>query len=236
MPPQFSIPSPRTADTYEAILVDALLAQHGGRNRLRLLGDEELHRARLAIWREQVTADEWFADIPDPVLATSRVLALGLARQAIEEEEGRRERARIAHLIPRDPARGWVPEAVIDAIRARLSPVEVFHRYGLTELREQKNGKWTGACPFHADDSPSLYVYTADPQDMHWHCFGCMKHGDVFDIARLHFGLPFKEVCEGLAGIAGIQWEQTAPRPPARPKPAARKSTRVVVSGARRGD
>jgi hypothetical protein len=103
------IPQPRTASatlnkalaTYEDILVDALLAQHGGRNRLRLLGDEDLHRARLAIWREQVTADEWFADIPDPVLAISRVMALGMARQAVEREEERRERARQFHNVPR---------------------------------------------------------------------------------------------------------------------------------------
>jgi hypothetical protein len=164
------IPQPRTASatlnkalaTYEDILVDALLAQHGGRNRLRLLGDEDLHRARLAIWREQVTADEWFADIPDPVLAISRVMALGMARQAVAREEERRERARQFHNVPRDPASAFVDEAIVAAIKDRLTPEEWARQINLTELRSLPGGKAVGRCPF-SDPWP------APPDDAAYH-------------------------------------------------------------------
>lgn len=200
----------RTSHSYEELFADALLAQHGGRNRLRLISDEELFRARLAFRREEVTAADWFVDL-HPLAACQRLDALRLAREAVEQEETRRERARVVG-VPRDGGAGWVPDAIIEAIRTRLSPVDVFHRYGLTELREIGRGKWVGKCPFHDDGSPSLYVYTADANDLHWHCFGCQAHGDVFDLARRHFGLGFQEVCEGLASIAGVPW--LTPEPP----------------------
>jgi hypothetical protein len=238
------IPQPRTASatlnkalaTYEDILVDALLAQHGGRNRLRLLGDEDLHRARLAIWREQVTADEWFADIPDPVLAISRVMALGMARQAVAREEERRERARQFHNVPRDPASAFVDEAIVAAIKDRLTPEEWARQINLTELRSLPGGKAVGRCPFsdHADDTPSFYTYGGN--DPGWKCFGCQRHGDVIDLAIAFTGRSFRECCEGLASAAGVSWPQAEERPPVRQKSPARTSTRVVVSRARRGD
>lgn len=40
-------------------------------------------------------------------------------------------------------------------------------------------------CPFHGDDTPSLAIYADD----HWHCFGCGRHGDLFDfLGLLWFG------------------------------------------------
>lgn len=215
---------------YDDILVTALLAQHGGRDRLPLLGDEELHRARLAIWREHVTAGDWFGDIANPIQAISRVLALGEARRIIEDEESRRERARLVYQVPRDHPSGWVPDDVVDAIRERLSPTDLFHRYGLTELRAIGRGKWLGRCPFHEDSSPSLYVYTIDARDQHWHCFGCLAHGDVFDLARRHFGLGFAEVCEGLASLAGVAWPP-APAPPPVVPSFGERAVRVAHGG-----
>lgn len=38
-------------------------------------------------------------------------------------------------------------------------------------------GGWRGLCPFHAEDSPSFYVFS----DQRFHCFGCGARGDVFD-------------------------------------------------------
>lgn len=36
-------------------------------------------------------------------------------------------------------------------------------------------------CPFHADTSPSLYLYR---DDGHFHCFSCGAHGDAYDLDR----------------------------------------------------
>lgn len=235
MPDEYTLALPRTAsrnNTFETIMADALLDQHGGRGRLRLLSDEELFRARVALRREEVTADSWFYDL-EPLVAVIRARAVSAAREAVEQEERRREQAR-ARGVPRDPASGWVSEAVIDAIRDRLHPSALVQQWGIAEIRERPrgSGKWSGSCPFHADDSPSFYVY--DGNDPHFHCFGCGAHGDVFDLARRHTGRNFQEVCEGLAGVAGVPWPMpTPPAPPARATP--KKGGRVALSFDKKG-
>lgn len=220
---------PGPAPGYESILCDALLAAHGGRARLRLLGDEGLYRARLALWRAQFDALDAL-DERGARAATTTALALALARGAVEDEEARRERGR-HHGIPRDTPGSWVPASLVREIRARVSPVEVFHRWGLTELRETRAGKWVGKCPFHDDDSPSLCVYTDDPADMHWHCFGCQAHGDVFDLAKRHTGRSFRACCEGLASGAGIPW----PAPPAVVRPNGGRPGGLPILHPKRG-
>jgi hypothetical protein len=201
---------------FNGIIADALLSQHGGRGRLRLLPDEDLRRAHLAILREQATAPETI-DESDPLTVVTWAIGLSIAARAIETEEERRQRA-YAIGIPRDNPATWVPDEVVTAIKERVSPVDLCHRWGLTDLRATGRGKSVGLCPFHEDSSPSFYVYTANPHDMHWHCFGCLLHGDVFDLAQRHTGRDFREVCEGLASVAGLDW----PPPPAEPPPPPR--------------
>lgn len=237
MQEKYTFPSTRTPNqsfaSFDDILIDGLLAQHGGRNRLRLISDEELYRARLALMREEASASEWLHDY-DLATAAHRAIAVSAARHQIELEEQRRQRASNAG-VPRDPTGGWVPETVINAIRDRLRPSDLVQRWGLADIRERprNSGKWSGLCPFHADDSPSFYVYDGD--DPHFHCFGCGAHGDVFDLARLHTGRNFQECCEGLAGIVGAPWPPPEPpRPPAKASPKATKpkAGRVVLSPA----
>lgn len=205
-------------DTFTDLMTDALLSVHGGRNRLRFLSDEDLHRAALAIRREQVAIGDAGEDA-HPLRVITYAIALGHALDAIDKEDRARTRAWEIAGVPRDDAGEWVPEDVVRAIRERLSPVDLFHRWGLTDLRELRAGKWVGKCPFHEDDTPSLYVYTDDPQDMHWHCFGCAAHGDVFDLAKLHTKRDFRECCEGLASAAGVNWPPPPPEPPPPPQP-----------------
>jgi hypothetical protein len=60
----------------------------------------------------------------------------------------------------------------------------------------KRNGKhWTAPCPFHAERTPSFYVY-----DDHYHCYGCGAHGDVFDWLEKHRGLSFPKAIEYLGG------------------------------------
>jgi DNA primase len=49
-------------------------------------------------------------------------------------------------------------------------------------------------CPFHAEKSPSFYIYTD-----HYHCFGCGAHGNVLDYEMHRTGLPFGDVARDLA-------------------------------------
>lgn len=44
-------------------------------------------------------------------------------------------------------------------------------------------------CPFHAEKSPSCYIY----RDNHWHCFGCGSHGFGAIDFIIGMGYTFKE-------------------------------------------
>lgn len=63
----------------------------------------------------------------------------------------------------------------IKAARAQYDcRLEVEKALGKPAQRTRKSLVW--ACPFHADKSPSFHVYEEG-----FHCYGCGKHGDVFD-------------------------------------------------------
>lgn len=206
---------------WEDELLDAINPARDHRRWLRRLGDEELHRERLALWRIEANAGELlpvflgrWGEAEGLGVFITFLACLGRARGLVEAEERWRERAR-ARGVPRlDPGR-WVPEEVIAAIREAVSLVDVIRRWGLTALRESPrgSGRWAGLCPFHAERTPSFYVYDGG-DDPHFHCFGCGAHGDVFDLAREHAAwTSFRERAEGLAGLVGIAWPPAADRP-----------------------
>jgi len=201
------------APTFEDVLIDSLLSQHGGRGRLRQLGDEDLHHARLAFARCEVLWEDALAEF-GPERAITYLLAATRARTVVEEEESRRERARHRG-VPRDAAAGWVPDEIVAEIKARTDLAALVQRWGLTDLRQLRAGKFVGRCPFHEDGTPSFYVFTEPPADQHFHCYGCGAHGDVFDLARRHGAwLSFREAVEGLASAAGVTWPPPEPCPP----------------------
>lgn len=67
------------------------------------------------------------------------------------------------------------------------------HLRNYLELK-RSGGNFVSKCPFHADASPSLYVY-----DDHYHCFGCNAHGNVIDYEIHRSGLPFPDAIQALA-------------------------------------
>jgi CHC2 zinc finger/Toprim domain len=56
---------------------------------------------------------------------------------------------------------------------------------------------WKAVCPFHAERTPSFYVYS-DTQK--FHCFGCGAHGDAFDWLVKQRGMSIQEAGEYLGG------------------------------------
>jgi DNA primase len=88
----------------------------------------------------------------------------------------------------------------------------------------KRSGRFLAApCPFHAERTPSFYVYPD-----HYHCFGCGAHGDVFDWLDLTAGLTFPDALR--IAIPGCQRTRGA-RPSAsggrRLIPRARRSRRI---------
>jgi hypothetical protein len=59
-----------------------------------------------------------------------------------------------------------------------------------TALRPVGPDRWTGNCPIptHDDTSPSFVVFEENPDDQHFHCYGCRAHGDIFELVGLVFG------------------------------------------------
>ena len=64
---------------------------------------------------------------------------------------------------------------------------------------QNRGGKKTGCCPFHAEKTPSFYLY-----DDHYHCFGCGAHGDAISWVRHNQGLGFIESLRWLAEKYGL--------------------------------
>ena len=84
----------------------------------------------------------------------------------------------------------------LEQLKAQNPIVHVVERYGMALQPSGKNYK--ALCPFHADHTPSLYIY---PEDGGFKCFGagCGLHGDVIDFVgyQLH-GLKWDKTNAGM--------------------------------------
>jgi DNA primase len=82
--------------------------------------------------------------------------------------------------------------ARIDRIKNELPIANVIERY----LKLQSHGEnLVGVCPFHNDRNPSFAVF---PGTGTFHCFGCLKHGDVITFFREIEGLSFYQALDRL--------------------------------------
>ncbi|MGM0640167.1 MAG: DNA primase [Thermotogota bacterium] len=70
-------------------------------------------------------------------------------------------------------------------------------------INVKKAGKnYTALCPFHAEDTPSFYIF---PETQTYHCFGCNAHGDVINFIKEYENMSFIEALKKAASIAGIK-------------------------------
>jgi DNA primase len=97
-----------------------------------------------------------------------------------------------------------LPAHFLDELRARTPIAAVIGR----RVKLSRSGKeQKGCCPFHAEKTPSFYVY-----DDGFHCFGCGAHGDVFTFIMKSTGAGFMEVVENLAAEAGMAVPAMSPQ------------------------
>lgn len=80
------------------------------------------------------------------------------------------------------------------------------HETGISLTGNQGARVRHGPCPFcqTSAQSRALAVYTADPDDQHWHCFACGRHGDAIDAIAAISGLSFLEAVRQLARNGNI--------------------------------
>ena len=89
----------------------------------------------------------------------------------------------------------------IDEVKRRiLGRVDLVALIGERTKLSQKAGHFVGLCPFHAEKTPSFYVYPDG-----YHCFGCHAHGDAIDFTREQQGLGFIDALRWLASKFAIE-------------------------------
>jgi len=95
----------------------------------------------------------------------------------------------------------------VDEIKARVDLVDVVSE----QVSLKKSGRnYKGLCPFHAENTPSFYVF---PETQTWHCFGaCGTGGDVFSFVMKRENLDFPEALRLLAQRAGVELSPARPR------------------------
>jgi len=93
---------------------------------------------------------------------------------------------------------GKIPDETLQAIRERVSIVEVVSGY-VTLKKAGRNH--VGLCPFHGEKTASFNVN--DERGL-FHCFGCGAGGTVFTFVMRADHVDFVEAVEGLARRAGV--------------------------------
>ncbi len=93
---------------------------------------------------------------------------------------------------------GRIPDEALQAIRERVSIVEVVSGY----VALKKAGRnYLGLCPFHSEKTPS---FTVNDERGLFHCFGCGAGGTVFTFVMRAERVAFPEAVELLARRAGV--------------------------------
>lgn len=91
-----------------------------------------------------------------------------------------------------------IPDETLQAIRDRLSLVEVISAY-VNLKRAGRN--FVGLCPFHGEKTPS---FTVSEERGLYHCFGCGESGTVFTFVMKVERVEFLDAVAQLAKRAGV--------------------------------
>lgn len=81
-----------------------------------------------------------------------------------------------------------------------MTAEEIKEKYSMSEILERYGFKPNRAgficCPFHREKTPSMKIYAKS-----FYCFGCQKHGDIFDFVAGMENWNFSEVFKSLGGV-----------------------------------
>ena len=102
--------------------------------------------------------------------------------------------------VYRSERRGVSRKAVIDAAKEKVRTVDLADLLcGPGRLR-RRGEEWVGRCPLsdHEDRVPSFCV---NPEKNLWYCHGCLRGGDVIELARHAWGYSKGEVAMAAADL-----------------------------------
>jgi hypothetical protein len=112
----------------------------------------------------------------------------------------------------RPERRGVSRRTVIEEAKAKV-PVIDFADLLCGPARMQRVGdEWVARCPLsdHEDKTPS---FTANPAKNVWFCHGCLRGGDVIELARYAWGYSKAEVTMAAAQLLHEFGHEIPPRP-----------------------
>jgi len=92
---------------------------------------------------------------------------------------------------------------MLTAQKNNLDIVSIIESTGV-KLNRSGN-RHVGLCPFHAEKTPSFYVF----DDNRFKCFGCSVYGDVIDFVQKLYGLSFPDALKHL----GIEKDEASLNP-----------------------
>jgi DNA primase len=92
----------------------------------------------------------------------------------------------------------------VEEVKARLDLVDLI---GSTLALQRSGRSYRALCPFHAEKTPSFYVF---PETQTWKCFGCGVGGDAFSYVMQRDNLDFGDALRELAARAGVTLESHA--------------------------
>lgn len=70
---------------------------------------------------------------------------------------------------------------------------------------------YTALCPFHAEDTPSFYIF---PETQTYHCFGCGAHGDAITFIKEYENKSFMDALKKCADMAGVNLDLKSHKKP----------------------
>ena len=88
---------------------------------------------------------------------------------------------------------GFLQEWAKDDVKKKVDIIKLFASFDVALTKKGKN--FTGLCPWHDDENPSLSV---DQQKGLYNCFGCGESGDVVTLVQKMKGIGFQEAMEYL--------------------------------------
>ncbi len=103
-----------------------------------------------------------------------------------------------------------IPRSEIDQVREATDLVALV---GEVVALKRSGRDYRGACPFHAEKTPSFYV---SPEKLIYHCYGCQVTGDAIKWIRETQHLDFMDAIRLLADRAGITLHDDAAAGPER--------------------
>ena len=114
----------------------------------------------------------------------------------------------------RPERRGVSRRRIIEEAKAKVPTIDLVDLLCGPGQMRKVGDRWVARCPLpdHEDSDPSFTVY---PETNSWFCYGCLRGGDVIELARFAWGYDKPEAAMAAADVLRTYGHDIPERPPA---------------------